>query len=407
MFTSPPFKRADLIAVLTACRDRTLALFGDVTPGEFCQQLHPDFSPLGWHLGHIGFTERLWILEHWAGVDLPPDPLRHLWAADGLPKAQRQQLPDFATVAQGLKEGRSLVLAQLQRDPEPSELPLWCWLLQHESQHNETIAFLKQYHRGLPVAPRCAPLPPPDVGMVSIPGGRVAIGNNSPWGQDNEQPRHWVEVEPFWCDRFPVTHGEYQAFIAAGGYQNRQYWTVAGWEWRSQQGITQPLYWQEDLAWANHPVCGVSHYEAAAYAQFVDKRLPTEAEWETVAGYRGTTTTTYPWGEGEPTANHGNFDGNIGQTTAVNAYPLGQSSTGCWDLLGNVWEWTASPFAPYPGFRPYPYRGYSQAYFDRQHYVMRGGSWATRPWGLRNSLRNWYHPWVREICVGFRCVRSS
>jgi len=406
MLLSPPFERADLWAALTACRDRTLALFADVTPEEFCQQLHPDFSPLGWHLGHIGFTERSWILDHLAVLDLPPDPRRQLWAADGLPKAQRQQLPAFASVCQGLEEVRSQVFAYLEKVQNLEQLPLWCWLLQHESQHNETIAFLKQYHRGLDLAPRCDSLPPPDLGMVFIPGGRVMIGHDSPWGQDNEQPRYGVEVEGFWCDRFPVTHGEYQAFIAAGGYDDRQYWTDQGWQWRSQNQITQPLYWQPDSPWQDHPVCGVSHYEAAAYARFVGKRLPTEIEWETAASYTGATTTTYPWGEEEPTANHGNFDGNIGQTTPVNAYPGGQSSSGCWDLLGNVWEWTASPFAPYPGFQPYPYRGYSQAYFDGQHYVMRGGSWATRPWGLRNSLRNWYHPWVREICVGFRCACS-
>ncbi|TVQ54443.1 MAG: ergothioneine biosynthesis protein EgtB, partial [Spirulina sp. DLM2.Bin59] len=284
MFTSPPCKRGDLIAALTACRDRTLALFADVTPEEFSQQLHPDFSPLGWHLGHIGFTERLWILEHLAALDLPPDPLRQLWAADGLPKAQRQQLPDFAQVCAALAEVRSRLLKHLQGDPEPATLPLWCWLLQHESQHNETITFLKQYHRGLAVAPQGDPLPPPDLGMVKIAGGLVIMGNDSPWGQDNERPRYSVEVEPFWCDRFPVTNHQYQAFIAAGGYGDRQYWTPEGWQWRSQNQITQPRYWQGDPTWQYHPVCGVSHYEAAAYARFVGKRLPTEAEWETAAG---------------------------------------------------------------------------------------------------------------------------
>ena len=97
----------------------------------------------------------------------------------------------------------------------------------------------------------------------------------------------------------------------------------------------------------------------------------------------------------------------MGHTTPVNACPAGQSAYGCCDMLGNVWEWTASWFEGYEGFKSYPYRGYSQVYFDRQHRVLRGGSWATRPWALRTSFRNWYHPGVRQILAGFRCAKTS
>jgi formylglycine-generating enzyme required for sulfatase activity len=90
----------------------------------------------------------------------------------------------------------------------------------------------------------------------------------------------------------------------------------------------------------------------------------------------------------------------------VNAYPAGESHYGCDDLLGNVWEWTASWFSPYPNFEYYPYRGYSQVYFDNQHRVLRGGSWATRPWALESSWRNWYYPHLRQIFAGFRCAKS-
>ncbi|RMF24019.1 MAG: hypothetical protein D6756_07700 [Cyanobacteria bacterium J083] len=101
-----------------------------------------------------------------------------------------------------------------------------------------------------------------------------------------------------------------------------------------------------------------------------------------------------------------NFDHNIAQTTAVNRYPLGKSIYGCYDMLGNVWEWTSSWFAPYPGFEPYPYQGYSQVYFDNQHKVLKGGSWSTGIWALRNSFRNWYQPHTREIWAGFRCAKD-
>jgi ergothioneine biosynthesis protein EgtB len=390
-----------------ACRDRTLALFDQITDAQFCPQLHSDYSPLGWHLGHIGWTEELWILQQCAG-EKPLDPtLNRLFAADSLPKAERQQLPDRGWILDYLAEVRSRVFAYLDRAPVDHQARLWVWLLQHESQHNETVAFLHSLRRDAPSPPPDAPLPDPEFASVTISAGAVVVGSDRIDAQDNERPAQRVWVDSFECDRFPVTQGQYQAFIAADGYQTPDYWSAAGWQWRTAQAITQPLHWQPDPAWQHHPVCGISYYEAEAYARFVGKRLPTEWEWEKVAGGNGSVDAlTYPWGDRLPEPYHGNFDTQIGHTTAVNAYPQGQSKTGCWDLLGNVWEWTATPFAPYPGFEPYPYRGYSAAYFDGQHQVMRGGSWATRPWGLRNSFRNWYQPWVREIFVGMRLVRS-
>ena len=116
---------------------------------------------------------------------------------------------------------------------------------------------------------------------------------------------------------------------------------------------------------------------------------------------------TYPWGEEPPNSNRCNCnDGEKMQrgTTSVNAYTRGESAYGVRDLLGNVWEWTGSWFDKYSGFQHYPYVGYSQSYFDNQHRVLKGGSWATRPWAMRCSFRNWYHPGVREILAGFRCV---
>jgi formylglycine-generating enzyme required for sulfatase activity len=153
----------------------------------------------------------------------------------------------------------------------------------------------------------------------------------------------------------------------------------------------------------------VSCYEAEAYARFVGKRLPTEAEWEKAASWHPQTQQrqTYPWGEAFPSAEQCNHDHLQGQTTAIDAYPSGQSAYGCYDMLGNVWEWTASWFDGYDGFEFYPYRGYSQVYFDGQHRVLRGGSWVTRPWGLRSAFRNWYAPGTRQILAGFRCAQDA
>ena len=242
--------------------------------------------------------------------------------------------------------------------------------------------------------------------MIEIPAGYFEQGNNAIDALDNERPVHQVYLDTYSIDRYPVTCGQYRVFMEAGGYHNPRWWSEDGWKWLQSQTVEQPLYWSNDPQWDNHPVCGVSWYEAEAYANFVGKRLPTEAEWEKAASWNPISgRRTYPWGDVMPSDRRCNHNNAVGQTTPVNAYPDGQSAYGCCDLLGNVWEWTASVFDGYEGFISYPYAGYSQVYFDGQHRVLKGGSWATRSWALRSSFRNWYHPDVRQILAGFRCVR--
>lgn len=368
------------------CRQSTLSLFEGMDYDTFCRQAHPDFSPVGWHLGHIAYTEYLWLLEHLAGY--PPQSLeyRRLFAADGLPKCDRVHLPTLPEVQIYLETVRSQVFEYLEVAPLDEQERLWRWLLQHESQHCETIAIvLELINRqeaqesfqfsvlssqiGVQLKPQNSALknsdshlPTPDLSMLQIPAGSFAMGNETIDALDNERPVHQVDLETYWIDRFPVTCQQYRLFMEAGGYQNPSWWSPEGWQWLQDHPVTQPLYWSESVDCDRQPVCGVSWYEADAYARFVGKRLPTEAEWE--------------------------------KATHCNPAPM----------LGRVWEWTDSWFTGYPGFTAYPYRGYSQAYFDGQHRVLRGGSWATRPWALRPTFRNWYHPHVREIFAGFRCA---
>nr|WP_290227638.1 SUMF1/EgtB/PvdO family nonheme iron enzyme [Trichocoleus desertorum] len=401
---------------LQDCRVGTLALFQNVDTETFRQQIHPEFSPIGWHLGHIAFSEGLWILEHCAGQPPLFPQYRRLLAADGLPKAERCNLPNFEEICEYLEAVRAEVLQYLQIAPLDQQERLWHWLLQHESQHSETISFLLQLHRWTSGAKPQPKLQPPQLQaaprtwgeMICIPAGSFEQGNDSLDAIDNERPVHLVHLDTYWIDRYPVTNEQYRRFIAAGGYDHSEWWSTAGWQWRQTNTITQPLYWQDEPAWADHPVCGVSCHEAEAYARFIGKRLPTEAEWEKAASWHPQTQQrqTYPWGEIFPSAEQCNHDHLQGQTTAVDAYPSGQSPYGCYDMLGNVWEWTASWFDGYDGFEFYPYRGYSQVYFDGQHRVLRGGSWVTRPWGLRSAFRNWYDPGTRQILAGFRCAQD-
>lgn len=403
--------RSHLQTTLQQCRDGTLALVNGISPTVLQQQAHPDFSPVGWHLGHIAFTESLWILEHLAQQPCPFLHYRTLFAADGLPKAQRQRLPSLEELLTFLADIRQRVLVYLSQAPLMEQSRLWYWLIQHECQHSETMSLVMALHRT-----QGQPTPLPETvtdsdrswempkGMVRIPGQSVRLGLSfdGPENEiaiDNEQPAHWVDVASYQMDCTPVTCGQYEVFMASGGYQDRQWWCDAGWSWLQQTDVTQPLYWpgQNLRALIHHPVCGVNWYEASAYARFVGKRLPTEAEWALASqGLRHRLPQLLA-------ADQINCNHRLGYTSPVGLSDQ-VSDYGCYDLLGNVWEWTNSWFRPYPKFQAYPYRGYSAVYFDDGHRVLRGGSWATRPWALRPSFRNWYEPHVRELFMGFRCV---
>ncbi len=416
-------QRQQLRQHLEACRASTLKLAASLTEDEYYRQAHPDFSPVGWHLGHIAFTESLWILRHLAGEACSLVPHHQLFAADGLPKAERQELPALPHVLEMLQTVRQRVWEYLAIAPLDQQLRLWLWLLQHESQHGEIMSIVLALHRHAALSKQsdsleitedrarriAGELGLPQTQPIYMPPAEITMGYDGLDGVDNEQPAHRMLVNGFWLDPHPITQAEFRLFMNAGGYHTPDYWSPQGWAWQQQAQVSQPRYWSEHPTLTHHPVCGVSYYEADAYANFVGKRLPTEAEWERAAdwtaegSYRG----LYPWGDDWPRPEQGNFGGNFGGTTSVNYASRGATQSGLGDLLGNVWEWTSSWFEGYPGFQAFPYRGYSQVYFDQQHRVLRGGSWATRPWALRGTVRNWYYPHVREILAGFRCAQDA
>ena len=391
--------RDSLAVALEEVRSQTLELLDRVNESQFFQQVHPEFSPIGWHFGHIAFTEAYWIREYLANAPLSfSKSYQRLFAADGLPKAERQNLPDVATIEKYLQTVRTYTLEYLAVAPVERQERLWRWLVQHEAQHGETIAFLWQLHQQFSVVNLSSLTVTTDRdrvrarepnSMVEIPAGKFTMGSNAIDALDNERPAHQIYLDTYSIDRFPVTCQQYLEFMQAGGYRNSQYWSKAGWQWLQQHPVDRPLYWSDSVDWLDHPVAGVSYYEAEAYANFAGKRLPTEAEWAKAA-------------QGSHNGNHSCL---IGHTTPVDTYSQ-SSQYGCQDMLGNVWEWTASWFAGYPGFSPYPYAEYSEVYFDDRHRVLRGGSWATSSAALRTSFRNWYHPNVRQILAGFRCAKS-
>ncbi len=372
--------KSEISQALEECRRYTSLLTYNTDYENLTKQAHPDFSPIGWHLGHIAFTEAYWILEKLAGFPPLFPEYKNLFAADGLPKKARQNLPPLAELQTYLKTVRLKTLDYLATANLDDQLRLWWWLIQHESQHSETIAIIKklqqldQFFSSKTISLSDSyPGEQLESTMVKVAAGNFLMGSNDIQAQDNEKPAHLVYLDSYLIDIYPVTIAQYQKFINSQGYQNSQYWSHEGWQWLQNNQLTHPLYWSTLPEHNNYPVCGVSYYEADAYANFVGKRLPTEAEWEKAA-----------------------------QKSSPN-----NPDNRCYAMLGTVWEWTSSWFQPYSEFSSFPYAGYSKAYFDNQHRVLKGGSYVTQTWAMRASFRNWYHPWVRQIFAGFRCAQDS
>ena len=218
-----------------------------------------------------------------------------------------------------------------------------------------------------------------------------------------------------------MTNAEFAAFVDAGGYRQREFWSAAGWTWREHAAVERPVYWRAQdggsWTWLRHlaleqlpphaPVTFVSWYEAQAWCNWAKRRLPTEAEWEAAALGEPTGSRLaerkrrWPWGEAPPTPRHANLDFAFDGPIDVAACAAGDSACGCRQMTGNVWEWTASEFVPFAGFAADPYEDYSQPWFNSRK-VLRGGSFATSERIARPGYRNFFTPERNDVIAGFR-----
>lgn len=250
-----------------------------------------------------------------------------------------------------------------------------------------------------------------------MPAGEFVLGvdgTDEPFSLDNERPAHTVHLAAFRIGRVPVTNAEYAGFVADGGYDQRRWWSDRGWQHRCDAGLTRPQFWGADGTRTrfglveelppDEPVQHVTFFEAEAYAAWAGGRLPTEAEWEKVATWDPAAgrRRRFPWGWADPGPELANLDGQALRPAPVGAYPAGASAYGVEQLMGDVWEWTSSPFRPWPGFAPMLYADYSAPFFDGDYRVLRGGSWAVAASILRPSFRNWDHPIRRQVFSGIR-----
>jgi len=420
------------IASLWEARRRTLQLIQDLNDDQLIGPRLAIVNPLRWEIGHVAWFQEYWLLRHLCGREPILSNGDVLFDSAKVAHDTRWDLP-LPTKAETL-DYMTRVIDDVSRYVENSDVDASYFLalvLFHEDMHGEAITYTRQT-LGRP-APRITmtdsghidiePTSGQDIsGDAFVPGGLFVLGNTSENGFvfDNEQKPFQVVAQSFKISRTATTNGQFARFVEDGGYNRRELWSDDGWTWRETVGANCPVYWSlEDGSWwrrnfdqlvsleESHPVLHVNWHEAEAYCRWAGRRLPTETEWEMAASSEPGSNhkRCFPWGDEEPNPARANLDSGSLGTIDVRALPAGDSAFGCRQMIGNVWEWTASDFTPYPGFVAGPYQEYSAPWFGN-HKVLRGGCWATRSRLISNSYRNFYMPDRRDVWAGFRtCAR--
>jgi ergothioneine biosynthesis protein EgtB len=401
-------------------RNQTLAITEGLSAEDMVVQSMADASPVKWHLAHTSWFYEHFILQRFVtnyqsfNADYQYlfnsyyDAIgpRHARPARGL--LTRPPLNDILDYRQHVDQH----IHSLLENTSAAITELLTLGLQHEMQHQELmLTDIKHLLAQNPLAPALQQpfknnksITPAPQQMFSYPGGLVQIGaSEKGFSYDCEKPRHNVYLAPFKLASRPVTNGEWQNFIADGGYQNPLLWLSDGWHCCQQQGWQAPLYWQQQQAqWLTFtlsgrqivnehaPVCHISYYEAEAYARWAGKRLPREQEWEWVAAQHLSSMA------------EANFlHKHLWQPDSCRAQP------GMDKLFGDVWEWTLSPYSAYPGFTPA--KGELAEYngkFMANQFVLRGGSCASAQQQLRSSYRNFFYPQQRWQFSGVRLAED-
>ncbi len=403
-----------------AIRRATEALAAPLSAEDCALQSMPDASPVKWHLAHTTWFFETFILGA-PGRDYRPfhPAFRVLFnsyyngVGEKHPRPERGLLsrPDLAQVLAYRRHVDAGMRRLLDARLDPATLDLVELGLQHEQQHQELILTdVKHLFARNPLRPAYHPRVPlaevkaHHAGWHAFAGGLLRLGDRGDgFAFDNERPAHEVYVAPFELASRPVTHGEYAEFMADGGYRRHELWLSAGWDIVQSRGWEAPLYWERHgERWRSFtlhglvdidvhaPVCHLSFFEADAYARWAGARLPTEAEWETAAA--GVSIT-----------------GNFCETGALHPLPAAgaRDDTHPAQLFGDVWEWTRSDYAPYPGFRTAEGAvGEYNGKFMCGQYVLRGGSCASPRSHLRATYRNFFPPDARWQFSGVRLARD-
>ncbi|MGD0473623.1 MAG: SUMF1/EgtB/PvdO family nonheme iron enzyme [Candidatus Velthaea sp.] len=408
--------RAALSAWYQANRARSAALFRIIDPDVYFQAPIPLRHPFVFYDGHFPAFSFITLIRNALGEPSIDRRLEDLFNRgidpDSLESARSHQRSDWPTRAEvqafaGACDARVLAAYAGARlddpaDPQLERAQAAFTILEHEEMHHETLLYI--VHRLPDDRKRLAPaeyrdMPPAQRDPIAIPAGSATLGVRADavrFAWDNELPEHTVAVASFGCDAFDVTNGEYLAFVRAGG-PVPPFWVERDGEWglRAFAGtIALPHSW---------PVY-CTNAQAAAFARWSGARLLTEAEFHRAAyGTPAGDERHQPWGGDGADPSRGNFDFKRFDPEPVGSYPRGVSAWGIHDLVGNGWEWTSTPFAPFAGFQPMAtYPPYSADFFDGEHYVMKGASPVTSRNLVRRSFRNWYRREYPYMYATFR-----
>ena len=419
-----------LASALLASRARSTQITRDLQGAQLLGPRLAIVNPPLWEIGHLAWFQEHWCLRYredgvTAGSILP--------GADALYDSARVAhdtrwdlpLPAIGQTRDYQAEVLARVLQRVEREPENRALQYFAQLaVFHEDMHAEALHYTRQTLGYSDPFATAAAAPAPRGSLradAGLAGGTFALGAAAHDGFvfDNEKWAHEVRLAPFRIARSAVTNAEYLEFVAANGYGRREWWSDEGWAWRAACGLHSPRDWiRQGDSWQwrwfdrtialepDYPVVNVSWHEAQAYCRYAGRRLPSEAEWEYAAAWDAANAVKrrHPWGDAGPTAACANLEGS--GLAAVAAHSAGDSACGCRQMTGNVWEWTASTFDPYPGFVVDPYQEYSMPWFGT-HKVLRGGSFATTRRLMRNTWRNFYTPERNDIFAGFRTCANN
>jgi iron(II)-dependent oxidoreductase len=404
---------------LRDARRRTRLLTRDLEGPQLFGPKLAVVNPVLWELGHVAWFQERWCLRLRSDESLSESVLDGADALYDSAKVEHDTrwdlpLPRLSATLEYQDRVLERVQARLEREPDNEWFFYFVQLaLFHEDMHAEAFHYTRQ------TLGYADPLERDNAGKgamdgdAELPGGEFLLGaaRNSGFHFDNEKWAHRVELKPFRIARVPVTNAKFLEFVRDGGYWRGDLWSSEGWDWRGE--VCAPRYWVErDGEWRERrfdeevrldgdlPVMHVNWHEANAYCRYAGRRLPSEAEWEMAASFsRESGKRRYPWGDTADDGVRANLNGS--GRAPVGAFAAGDSSSGCRQMLGNVWEWTSSTFAPYPGFVCDPYREYSEPWFEA-HKVLRGGSLATPARLISNTWRNFYTPDRGDIFAGFR-----
>lgn len=443
------------LELLQEGRRRTLDLIADLDDEQMIGPRLDVVNPLRWEIGHVAWFQEYWLLRHLLGRMPTLSVGDALYDSVKVAHETRWDLPlpskaETITYTQKILDQ---VIDQYDHEAGSGDsstrltndvVYFLSLALFHQDMHAEAITYTRQtlgYSapkfstvdevRGQACTENIAQKNANEqsstndkLGNAFIPGGTFLIGSmqDRSFVFDNEMRAHRVQVGPFSISRTAVTNAEYAAFVNDRGYQCRDLWSNDGWQWRESADAKHPAYWKfaESKWWRRNfdemvqledhlPVLHVNWYEADAFCRWAHRRLPTESEWEMAASAEpsedgcGITNNRrrFPWGDGAPTPQCANLDWRAMGCLDVRSLPEGDSAFGCRQMIGNVWEWTASDFTAYPGFVAGPYKEYSSPWFG-DHKVLRGGCWTTRSRLIHNSYRNFYKPDRRDVWAGFR-----